>query len=102
MKLASGTFCDLSEFGRPDFSLSKSKKARGDSVHLAADAVVETSESEQIVVDEEPLETKTDFGSLKSRLSQTLQAIKNWKKTFPKALDTPQQVEPERYFSYST
>ena len=78
------------------FNFSKSKKARGDSVLLTATVVEDTSEPEQIVVDEEPLETKTDFGSLKSRLSQTLQAIKNWKKTFPKAVETPKQVEPER------
>ena len=31
-------------------------------------------------------EEKNEFGNLKSRLSQTLAAIKSWKKTFPEDL----------------
>ena len=44
------------------------------------------ADDDEVVIDEDLIETDTDFGSLKSRLSQTLQAIKSWKKTFPAKL----------------
>merc|ERR1711935_356933 len=67
-----------------------SKKARGDSVTLIEEL---DDFDEAVVVEDELIESETDFGSLKSRLSQTLQAIKSWKKSFPKIIE-PTPLSP--------
>ena len=54
------------------------------------------ADDDEVVIDEDLIETDTDFGSLKSRLSQTLQAIKSWKKAFPAKLSNATVQTTER------
>ena len=72
-----------------------SKKARGDSVPLI-EQEEENNVDEAVIVEDELIKSDIDFGSLKSRLSQTLQAIKSWKKSFPKTIDPTPTLLTER------
>ena len=74
-------------------TIGNSKKPRGDLVTLIEE---ENDADDDVVIDEDLIESETDFGSLKSRLSQTLQAIKSWKKTFPTKLSNATVRTTER------